>query len=200
MAAMPMPDRLQTADDRIGDRDLTTWRSGLGRRLLSLFAALNRALRPVAGRVASWSSAHLAFVVFAAAALVAMVALVAGSEQVYESVTEGDGVAGLDEPVLDTMVGLRSPGLNGAVTVFTDIGGPIGMPVLATVAVVAIAVWRRRWTPVVLTVIAAAGSLAMTVVGSSRPLRRGSAPSPSPSGQPSSCSWDSHGSTSGTTG
>ncbi|MCU1536974.1 MAG: Phosphoesterase [Humibacillus sp.] len=115
--------------------------------------------------MATWSSAHLAFVVFALVSLVVMVGLVAGTAQVYDSVTERDGVSGFDQPVLDRMVALRSPGLNSAVTTFTDIGGPVGMPVLATVAVVAIAVWRRRWTPIVLALIAAAGSLAMTIVG-----------------------------------
>jgi undecaprenyl-diphosphatase len=39
------------------------------------------------------------------------------------------------------------------------------MPVLATVVVVVLGVRSRSWTPVVVTVIAAAGSLLMTVVG-----------------------------------
>ncbi|MEO7447407.1 MAG: phosphatase PAP2 family protein [Humibacillus sp.] len=162
---MPAPDRPQTPDDRIGGRDLTTWRTGFGRWLVALLAMVSRALRPAAGRVVSWSSAHLAFVVFAVVALVVMVGLVAGTAQVYESITESDGVAGLDQPVLDAMVGVRSPGLDSAVTAFTDVGGPVGMPVLATIAVVALTLWRRRRTPAVLTVIGAAGSLAMTVVG-----------------------------------
>ncbi len=162
---MPATARPQPPDDRIGARDLTTWRSAFGRWLVAVAAKVGHALRPAAGRLASWSSAHLAFVVFAAVSLVVMVGLVAGTDAVYESVTERDGVSGLDQPVLDAMVGLRSPGLDGAVTTFTDVGGPVGMPVLATVAVVAIALWRRRWTPIVLALIAAAGSLAMTVVG-----------------------------------
>jgi undecaprenyl-diphosphatase len=39
------------------------------------------------------------------------------------------------------------------------------MPIIAAVCVIAIALWRRSWTPVVLTLIAAAGSVTMTVVG-----------------------------------
>ncbi len=57
------------------------------------------------------------------------------------------------------------PGLDQAVTWLTDLGGTVGMPVIALVAV-AVMTWRwRAWTPVVLTTVAAAGSVAMTVAG-----------------------------------
>jgi undecaprenyl-diphosphatase len=59
----------------------------------------------------------------------------------------------------------RSPGLDDAVTGFTQLGGTVGMPVLATLAVLAMVAAWRSWTPVVLVVIAAAGSLAMTTTG-----------------------------------
>lgn len=162
-----MPDltRPQTPDDTIGARDLTAWRSRFGRRLVGGFAGLARASRPAARRVASWSSAHLAFVVSVVVALVVMVVLVEGIETVYEGVVGRDGLTAVDQPVLDTAVSLRSPGLDSAVTGFTDVGGPVGMPILALVAVAVITWRRRRWTPIVLTLIAAAGSLAMTIVG-----------------------------------
>jgi undecaprenyl-diphosphatase len=115
--------------------------------------------------VASWSSAHLAFVVFAVVAMAVMGALVEGVETVYEGVVGRDGLTVVDQPVLDAAVSLRSPGLDTAVTAFTDVGGPVGMPVLALVAVAVITWRRRRWTPLVLMVVAAAGSLAMTIVG-----------------------------------
>jgi undecaprenyl-diphosphatase len=162
---MPGPPRSRTPEDAIGGRDLTAWHTRFGRWLVSVFAALARTVRPAVGRVADWSTAHLAFVVFAAIALGLMALLVEGVEQVYESVTERDGLAGLDQPVLDAMVAQRTPGLDSAVTTFTDLGGTIGMPIIAGVAVIAIALWRRSWTPVVLGLIAAAGSVAMTVVG-----------------------------------
>src|SRR5687768_9369898 len=41
---------------------------------------------------------------------VTMVALTAASVEIYEAVTEADGVAGLDRPVLDLALALRSPG------------------------------------------------------------------------------------------
>jgi len=162
---MPVPTRPPTPDDTIGARDLTAWHTRFGRLLVDVFAALARASSPTARRVARWSSAHLAFVVFAAVALVVMVVLVEGIETVYEGVVGRDGLTAIDQPVLDAAITLRSPGLDSAVTAFTDIGGPVGMPILALVAVVIITWRRRRWTPIVLTLIAAAGSLAMTIVG-----------------------------------
>lgn len=162
---MPVPTRPPTPDDTIGARDLTAWHTRFGRWLVDVFDALARASSPAARRVARWSSAHLAFVVFAAVALVVMVVLVEGIETVYEGVVGRDGLTAIDQPVLDAAITLRSPGLDSAVTAFTDIGGPVGMPILALVAVAIITWRRRRWTPIVLTLIAAAGSLAMTIVG-----------------------------------
>lgn len=162
---MPPPSHSQTPDDTIGGRDLTHWHTRPGQWLVVRFAELARASRPAARRVASWSSAHVAFLVFAVIALGVMVGLVEGVETVYEAVVGRDGITVVDHPVLDAAVSLRSPGLDTAVTAFTDVGGPVGMPILALVTVAIITWRRRRWTPLVLTLIAAAGSLTMTIVG-----------------------------------
>src|SRR6478735_1430603 len=162
---MPDSTRPKTPDDTIGARDLTSWHTRFGQWLVGVFAGMARASRPAARRVVSWSSAHVAFVVFAVVALVVMAALVEGVETVYEGVVGRDGLTAVDQPVLDWAVSLRSPGLDSAVTAFTNVGGPVGMPILALVAVAVITWRRRRWTPLVLTLIAAAGSLAMTIVG-----------------------------------
>jgi undecaprenyl-diphosphatase len=78
---------------------------------------------------------------------------------------DADGLAGLDHPVLEAAKAMRTPGLTRVVQVYTTIGGPIGMPVLATV-VLALLAWRwRAWDPVLLGLATGAGSLAMTVVG-----------------------------------
>ena len=88
--------------------------------------------------------------------------------------TEADGIAGLDQPVLDQAIAWRSPGLDHAVTLYTDVGGPVGMPIVATVLTL-LMVWRwRSRTPLVLVLIAAVGSLAMTTTGKAAP--HGSAP------------------------
>ena len=90
---------------------------------------------------------------------------VAGTSEVYESVVDAEDLATLDQPALDTALEQRSPGLDRAVTVYTDLGGQVWAPVLTALLVVGLAVLWRSWTPVVLMVAAAAGSLAMTTVG-----------------------------------
>lgn len=95
----------------------------------------------------------------------AAVGLTAVSAEIYEAVAEADGVAGLDQPVLHLAVAVRTPQMTGAVTAFTDLGGQVGMTMLAAVAAISLAIWHRRWTPVVLIAAAGAGSLLMTVVG-----------------------------------
>ena len=92
-----------------------------------------------------------------------LLALVAGG--VYEAVAEEDGVAALDHPVLAAAKSLRSPGLDTALTWFTNLGGTIGLPLLAAAAVALLCRWQRSWTPLILTASAAAGSLLMTIAG-----------------------------------
>ena len=144
-------------EDRfVGWRDLTVWKSAVGR-----FAAA------VAHRAARWVGPYPVLVVTLLIGLVAAVTLTAASVEIYEAVAEADGVAGLDRPVLRWAVAVRSPQLNAVVTAFTNVGGPVGMPILAVVATAALALSRRVWTPVVLMVAGAGGSLLMTVVGKS---------------------------------
>ncbi|WP_380169191.1 phosphatase PAP2 family protein [Jannaschia sp. R86511] len=92
-------------------------------------------------------------------------AAVAASAEVYENVQESDDLAGLDQPVLDAMVQARSPGLDQLVTAYTDLGGVVWAPVATALLVAGLALLWRSWTPVVLMVVATAGSLAMTSVG-----------------------------------
>lgn len=101
------------------------------------------------------------------AGLAVVTAATAAAADVYDSVAEREGVAGWDRPVLDAMLRLRSPGLDRWVTAFTDLGGTAVLPVLGTVAAVLVAGWLRSWTPMLLTAVAAAGSVTMTVVGKS---------------------------------
>jgi membrane-associated phospholipid phosphatase len=115
--------------------------------------------------LAQLTSPHAALLITLAAGLVPAVLLTLGSAEVYESVTESDGVARLDQPVLDAALMLRSPQLDSAVTAFTNLGGTIGMPILAAAAMLAMALRWRSWTPVLLVCAAAAGSLLMTVAG-----------------------------------
>jgi undecaprenyl-diphosphatase len=60
---------------------------------------------------------------------------------------------------------LRSPALDDVITRYTEIGGPVVMPILAVVAAVVLAALRRSATPLILMLAAAGGSLAMTIAG-----------------------------------
>lgn len=157
--------RPRIADETIGSRDLTSWHSRVGRRLVRLVAQVARWAEPHVGRAVRWSLANLAFVLFAVVAGLAMVGLTAVAHEVQEGVVDHDGITFVDEPALHAALQLRSPALNEAITAYTDVGGPVGMPVLAGSAVAVLVAVRRRWTPVVLVGLTAVGALAMTVVG-----------------------------------
>ncbi len=98
-------------------------------------------------------------------AFVGLGAGVLATGQTYESVQTGRGLASFDEPVQAWMVAHRVPWLDTAATWFTNLGGKIGMTILATIAVLVLARWWRTWTPVVVMLWATAGSLTMTTVG-----------------------------------
>ena len=85
--------------------------------------------------------------------------------RVYDGVTETDGVANLDLPILHAAMALRSPLLDGVAAVVAYVFGPIGMPIMAVVALVVLGLRRRSWTPVILIVAAGIGSLLMTIAG-----------------------------------
>ncbi|HET9020557.1 MAG TPA: phosphatase PAP2 family protein [Ornithinibacter sp.] len=152
----PVPD-----EERIGDRDLAEWRTATGRLLVDAIARLVAAL----GRVWRWSLANLALVITVLVGGGVVLAANALAGEVYEAVVEHDGLAAFDQPVLDAAVATRTPMSGRLVTAFTDLGGTVGMPVIAVLIAVTLAVRRRSWLPVVLMAIATAGSVLVTVLG-----------------------------------
>lgn len=88
--------------------------------------------------------------------------------EIYEAVAANNDIALVDRPVLNWVLSWRTSGLAGAVTAFTQLGGPVIMPLIAVVGAVALAVWWRSVVPVLVTAVAGAGSVAMTMV--SKPL------------------------------
>lgn len=144
----------ENEDRHVGARDLTRWTTPVGRFLVTCVRA-----------VAQWIGPRWTLVVLLVIGIGVAVSLTVASAEVYEAVAQEDGIAALDQPALDAAVDLRSPGLDGAATAFTHLGGPVGMPILATCAVLAFTVVRRSFTPFLLMVVAAGGSLLMTVLG-----------------------------------
>ena len=143
-------------DRFVGGNDLTRWDTRLGQ-----FLAF------VVGRISGILGPHAALILTLAVGAALAVTLTAVFAQVYESVVEADGVAGLDHPVLDTAKTLRSPALNIVTTAYTGCwrdhrhaapgAGRHGDAGYSTPVV----------DPVILIVIAGAGSLLMTIAGKS---------------------------------
>ncbi|MCF3138300.1 phosphatase PAP2 family protein [Paenarthrobacter sp. AR 02] len=145
----------EVSQDRfVAGQDLTRWKSPIGRTLARGAEWITRLLGPYAALI-------ITLVVGLAVAL--SLALVFG--EVYESVTEANGVAGLDHPALDAAKTVRSPALDVAITAYTNIGGTVGMPIIAVVIMIFLAVRRKSWTPVILMLAAGLGSLLITVLG-----------------------------------
>lgn len=116
-------------------------------------------------RVVAVLRAHWSVLLLLAVGAALLSLAVAGVDEVYDSVVDADDLATLDQPVLDAALQLRDPALDEAVTVYTDLGGQVWAPVLTALLVVGLALLWRSWTPVLLMLAAAAGSLAMTTVG-----------------------------------
>lgn len=151
--ATDLPER-PTDDEHVGHRDLAAWPTAVGRRTAH-----------AAARLAAWVQPHGVALITLAVGLAVLALCTWGAEEVYDQVSDAQGLAGLDHPVLEAAMAMRTPGLTRVVQVYTDIGGPVGMPVLATV-VLALLAWRwRAWDPILLGLATAAGSLTMTVVG-----------------------------------
>ncbi|WP_354216610.1 MULTISPECIES: phosphatase PAP2 family protein [unclassified Arthrobacter] len=95
--------------------------------------------------------------------LVVIMALL-GAE-VYDSVVDDAGLTSLDQPALELSESLRAPALDAGVTAFTNIGGGIGMPILASILTAWLTVLSRTWRPIILVGGAAAVSTLATTVG-----------------------------------
>lgn len=93
------------------------------------------------------------------------VALMVGAEAVYDAVTEADGVSGLDRPVLDWSIRVRTPLSEMLVTAFTHLGTTLPMVMIGGGLTLALYLAYRRRTIVALMLVAGAGSITFTVVG-----------------------------------
>lgn len=158
----PAPDDLRHRDEeRIGARDVGEWPTAAGRTLVTV---VSRVVTPLS-RLLGWGRDNLALVVTVLVGGVVVLIADLLAAEVYEAVSEDEALEAVDEPVLDAAVALRTPTRDAAVNAFTDLGGIVGMSVLATVLTLALALARRSWTPVLLMSVAATGSVLLTVLG-----------------------------------
>lgn len=147
--------RGEVQQDRfVAGQDLTRWKTPLGRILAGTAQSITGILGPYA-----------ALIITLGIGLVVAVALAVTFGEVYESVVNADGVAGLDHPVLEAAKSIRSPALDEVTTAYTNIGGTVGMPLIAVAIMIFLAIRRKSWTPVILMLSAGLGSLLMTILG-----------------------------------
>jgi undecaprenyl-diphosphatase len=157
-------------DRRVGRVDLTRWGTGPGRVVAGFFTDLGRRV-----------GAHPALALTLAIGIGAAFLLAFLVARVYDAVTERDGVAALDVPLLHAAIGLRTPPLEAFAAGVAFLFGRIGMPLMAVVAILVLSLRRRSWTPLILIAAAGVGSLLMTVAGKDvidrhRPLLRYAVP------------------------
>jgi membrane-associated phospholipid phosphatase len=141
-------------EEHIGTRDLTRWPSALGRRLARGALTLSR-----------WVTANVVLAILVTAAAAIVIGLTEASAEIYEAVYDGTGLARWDRPVLDAAINSRTAASTYVVTIFTHLGGPVWMTVIAAAITVTMTLVWRSWTPLTLMLIGVAGSLLMTTVG-----------------------------------
>jgi membrane-associated phospholipid phosphatase len=142
------------SQDYVGTRDLTRWPTAIGRFGLQ-----------VTLRAARWVAPNRLLAITLAIGLGLVTVLTAIAANVYEAVTEAEGISGLDRPALDAALAIRTTTGDRIVTAFTHLGGPVQMTILATLAAVTLATLWRQWTPIVLTAVTGLGSVVLTIVG-----------------------------------
>lgn len=110
-------------------------------------------------------SAHALLLITAVVGGLVFIGFTIASAEVYEAVAEQDGLAVLDQPVLEEALRWRTTLNEQLVTWFTHLGGTVGMTIIA-VTVTAYLFWRwRSRSSLILMMVAVAGSLTFTTVG-----------------------------------
>lgn len=119
----------------------------------------------VRDRMAKWIKPYAALwlTMIIGGALVLTMALL-GAE-VYSDVVDEEGLTGLDIPALEYSQSLRNPEVDAFATAFTNVGGGIGMPILAIILTAWLTLLSRTWRPIVLVGGAALVSTTATTFG-----------------------------------
>ncbi|WP_223253073.1 phosphatase PAP2 family protein [Arthrobacter sp. AFG7.2] len=119
----------------------------------------------VRDRVDKWIKPYAALwlTMIIGGALVLTMALL-GAE-VYSDVVDEEGLASLDIPALEYSQSLRNPDADAFATGFTNVGGGIGMPIVASILTAWLTFLSRTWRPIVLVGGAALVSTTATTFG-----------------------------------
>ncbi|WP_254703437.1 phosphatase PAP2 family protein [Pseudarthrobacter sp. C4D7] len=116
-------------------------------------------------RLGLWFKPYAALILTILVGGAIIVSLALLGAEVYDDVVDSAGLANLDKPALAFAESLRSPGLDAFVTGFTNIGGGIGMPILASILTAWLTFLSRNWRPLALIGGAAGVSILATTFG-----------------------------------
>lgn len=116
-------------------------------------------------RLGQWFKPYAALWVTMLVGGALVVAMALLGAEVYDSVVDEEGLTSLDLPALELSQSMRNPELDAGVTAFTNIGGGIGMPILASILTGWLTFLSRTWRPIILVGGAAAVSTVATTVG-----------------------------------
>ncbi len=129
-------------------------------RRLSNSAAIGKTVTWVRDRIGDrgrslarrWPASEIAGVALLLG-LVVVVALAVGFTEVLEDVLEGDGIAGIDQPVTRWLAAHRELWLTAALRAVTIAGGPVFLAALAFPIAAAAGYRWRSWRPMVLALV-----------------------------------------------
>jgi undecaprenyl-diphosphatase len=158
-------------DERfVGPLDVTNWSTPAGKRVAGAHERLARQI-----------GSHGALIVTLAGGLLVAAGATYVATRVYDGVAGSDGIESIDKPVLRKAMQLRSPELDAAAAASARAFGPIGLPTIALAVAGGLSARQGSRTPLLLTAIATAGSLVMTLSGKDiihrhRPPRRDAIP------------------------
>ncbi|MEC5181199.1 phosphatase PAP2 family protein [Arthrobacter sp. CG_A4] len=122
-------------------------------------------MKTFAERWGKWVVPYAALWLTLLAGGVVVVALALLGAEVYDNVVDEAGLANLDRPALALAEDLRTPEINSAATGFTNVGGSIGMPILASILTAWLTWLNRTWRPIILVCGATAVSITATTFG-----------------------------------
>jgi membrane-associated phospholipid phosphatase len=116
-------------------------------------------------RVGQWFKPYAALWITLLVGGVLIIAMALLGAEVYDSVVDDEGLTSLDLPALEFSQDLRNPALDAGMTAFTNIGGGIGMPILASLLTAWLTFLSRTWRPIILVGGAALVSTLATTFG-----------------------------------
>jgi membrane-associated phospholipid phosphatase len=138
----------------VGPLDVTTWSTRVGRRVAGAHQ-----------RLAKRVGAHGALLVSLIGGAAIAVAATYATTRLYDAVVGSNGIESIDRPILKRAITLRSAELDATAAAIARAFGPIGLPAIALTVAGALSLRQKSRTPLILTAVATAGSLAMTIGG-----------------------------------